>query len=325
MEARLSRKQSAGVNTGKYEKYIEPGLVRLALLVPYNWRCDISPWDTPDEVAAKVKTALSEALIEDNYADRAQILGPFESFEDKTTEAGKATLGFGREIFTSKEIVGGAFTYIEGGLDYHCKVMKFKGLIRQYKIVWIDEKGNVGAVKTYESLTGVLNGIQGFELAVFHPEKWRLPGKDTPPKYGFTYSLKNSDEWDDHLFVIGTDEDMLSYLEPYAVQDVELIPKGFLAQVATFTAMLGGVSVPSEVPAMVAPANFLVKNKNTNLPIAVDSATIDAEGRVALTLDETDPNYLAAAKCTVQLADVSDLDANDLKYYASNVIEFTMD
>lgn len=327
MEVRLSKKQRADVNLGKFPNYVDPGLLRMFVLVPYDFLCELAEFATAEEVIEEFKVNLRETLTADDFPGRSQPIGPFESMDDKTTEAGKATLGYGREIFTSKEIIGWMFKYLEGGLDYHNKVMKYDGLVRQYKAIGFDEKGNVYAAKATDQ-DGIFLGIKGLELSVLKPHPWKAPNQNSAPEYGITLQLKKREEWDNELYVIATGEDMLGFVEQYNVQDVILTQTAeFAAQTAQIMAILGGVNLLTEVPAFVDPDAFLAKNEDTGNPITIDSVTKDSEGRGVVVLDETDPDYVVGQWATLELNLVNTLAADplDLKYYASNKVRFRLD
>lgn len=329
---RLNTGSAGQQNTGKFSQYLDPGLIRLAILVPFDWYCAIDPEDTPEEVNGKIKAALKDALINDVDKYRAQIIGPFESMEDKTAAGGTQTLGFGRVVDTSDAVIGFDFSFVDGGLEYYQKVKSFSGKTKQYKVVFIDEKGTVYATNhtTYVPVAGnipahdVVDGCKGIELSRLHSDTWKAPNKDATANYMVSFALKSVKEWNDNLYSIQTNEDMLSFVEPYSVQDVVLSLSDFDSSVATIVAQLGGINMAVDLPALADPTNFLVRNTNTGNTIACTSVTIVA-GKPVITLDDMDPDYAVGAVASLQLATVAHLATNELKYYTSNVIYFTLD
>jgi hypothetical protein len=326
MEVRLSQNRTDGQNTGKFSKVLDPALIRFGILVPYGYKLNIQANDSIDTIIGNLKTTLSNSIKSDVYIARGQFIGPFEGVEKKKTESGTATLPYGRVVDTSKAILQWRFQFIDGGLEYFLKVQSFNGKIRQYKLLLVDQKGTVYGVRSYDPTTGVFNGQKGFELSRFHADTWDIPIQGEAQTYMVDVALKNSDEFNKDISAIECNEDLQSYFEQFAIQDITLTPDAtapITASVVKLTAMLGGVNVITDLTGLIATGAWKATNKVTGSTITITSVTASG-GQLLITLDSTDTDYAAGTDAEIRIADVSALALINLKYYASNKITVTM-
>lgn len=327
--------QTGVLNTGKNPKYLNPGTIVGAMLVPYGFNIPFSATDTSASIITTITDKIKRGLVAADPKQRIRYIGPFESVENQNEAVKVQTLGYGKKVTTDRAKKYDMFTFDEGGFQYFRYVLSYRDRIREYKLIYFDANGVlytaplIGEPADGDLLNGnQVIGTKGFELSRLYPMDWQAATQDVEALYGIEIGLKNPAEWNENLLTIETGVDLLALCEELSVQGVELtFVETESPNKLAFTMKTGlhKIDLADEIPDIIDVGNFVIRNENTNNSIDIDSVTYNTVTKVVtVACDETDPDYVVGDIATAALITVDLLSAAGFKYYESNKLRFTM-
>lgn len=328
------KKYSRPRNTGKISDGFNPALIVGTFIVPYDFVVEMSSAHfTNESLAADLIAKIKDNLIHDDETQRIRYIGPYEQLTDNSEDPTKQTLGYGKSIIVRDGLPDHAFVFDTGGLQYFHSVLWLRGKHDKYKALHFDKKGNIYATNFYAEIEGDTNGVQavgvkGFRLNKLYPTNWKLANGDTEAMYGVEIGLADDQELNEHICVIETGEDLAAVAESLSVKDVDLrFSQAATGGIITFSMWIGmhKINLAEVVPSIVNLSNFICINEATGDEIHILSAVPDTNiGAVVVTLDTSDPGYIATRKASLRLADISALAELGFRYYESNKMYFKL-
>jgi hypothetical protein len=326
--------QTGVLNTGKNPVYLNPAIMVGALLVPYGWSVPINDYGTNETNINAVMAAIKMGLVSADDKQRIRYIGPFESVENQNEAVKVQTLGYGKKVTTDRAKKYDMFTFDEGGWQYFRYILSYRDKIRQFKLIYFDANGVLYPTSIMDVVSGDPSkmprvvGVKGDELSRLYPMDWQAPTQDAEALYGIEIGLKNPLEWNENLLAIETGTDLLALCEELSVQGVELLLVDTAAGgevELTMRSALGKIDLADELPDIIDVTSFVARNSTTLNAIDIDSVTYNPVSKIlAVTLDTTDPDYVAGDNAIISLVGVTDLAIAGFKYYESNKMIFEM-
>lgn len=320
MIARIGLLTAGNKNTGKSKYGIMPDIIKAWLLVPKGWSYTFTAASTDATLAAGIQANLLALGVNNAYGSRSQFIGPFETFTDKTTDPTYQTFGLGRMVMTDQGKYIFDYDYIDGGIEYHQKIMSFLGKTDLYNLVGIGHMGNVYATNLYDPTTGLVTGCKGLTPAQIDPAKWKLANKDKAADFRVVLGLQYVDEFNKDLCILATGAEMIPLLKDNTVQDVLLSSTGVgVAGVYTVTVTLDDMRInlaAGDAAIGLTAACFSVKRQSTGGGITITGIAVVGQN-VSITCDTTSTNYLLHAPVVISLANVAAVFGVTAGYYES--------
>lgn len=328
------KKYSRARNTGKIDDGFNPSLIVGTFIVPNNFVVEMSAAHFTNESLAKdLVDKIKDNLVRDDETQRIRYIGPYEQLTDNSEDPTKQTLGYGKSIIVRDGKPDHAFVFDTGGLQYFHSVLWLRGKHDKYKALHFDKKGNIYGTNFYAEIEDDINGVQavgvkGFRLSKLYPTNWKLANGDAEAMYGVEIGLADDQEFNEHICVVETGEDLAALAETLSVKDVDLrFSEAATGGIITFSMWIGmhKINLAELVPTIVNPSNFVCVNESTGAEIDLLSAVPDnSTGTVIVTLDTSDPDYVATRKASLRLSDISALSELGFRYYESNKIYFKL-
>ena len=308
---------SIGLNTGKVSNSLQPGIVVSGILVPYDWKLDISVAESDTAIVTALEDALTDLLINDTYTERGHYVGPFEAFNDQSEATTYQTFGYGRKVKTQRRIITKAYEVFDGGIQYWRALQSFNGKINQYKWLEIDNQGVIYGTQYFDPTTGKVTAFTGIELSSLEAEDRIQANKTTVEQRIFNITIADSGEVNENLFTIETGIELDSFVQDLGVQDVVFTPTGVMVGHISYfrvTAGDGGLDMTALLPGMLIAANISAVNEETGVAVAVASASIEGN-LLKVTYTTGSGGWDVGALVKTGLKAVSVIATSGYKYY----------
>lgn len=317
-------------NTGRIGAQLMPSFAKAIVLVPYAWNLAIADTLSNDDIVALLINAVEQGLSAVNvYADRFQLIGQFESFEDKSEAANAQKLGFGKEVYSNRGTQRHDYTYDNGGMNYHNKVLSFSGKEKLYKALVIDAQGVIYGANQRDPATGLVIGIQGIELSNLFVHDRMEANYQTEATFRISVTFLSNAERNEECYAVATGRTgLISAFEAMTVNDVQIVGPVFTAtRVMTFQLKAGSGSVNLGDTFGSTLANigaFVAANKGSGTSVAITSVTYSAVTKLYTVTLTAGAGYVVGQTLKFNLNTVTALTVLLISYYEGKEIEIVM-
>lgn len=308
-----------GRNTGHKGCAFNPKFGKGDILVPYDFSVAVAATDSPATIAAAIKTALLAAFVNNAYASRAQFIGKYVGFEDKSEAAAFQSFNLGTKSKVNRTKYMHEYQYTNGGLDYHNSVLSFQGKHESYKRIIVEDGGIIRGAMVFTA--GVLTGFQGIGLDGIDVNDAKDGTFTTAPEYKVTFTISDAAEMNENSFAVNMGENVFDMVEDVLVTDLQLIPfAATSARVHPFMikTVAGDVNVADTLGSILNSTTLVTAtNENSGTAIAVTSVAVNTlTGKYVITFT-AGAGYVATEYAIVRLASVSALHALGADYYSA--------
>ncbi len=312
-----------GRNTGRAGCPYKPGLIKADILVPWDFAVTVDPLDTDADILDNLMTALATIINVDNYQHRAQLIGRYISFEDKSEAPNMQKQGYGGQTKTNDGKTIHEHTYDNGGQDYHNAVRTFDGKVDTYKVIRVENTDTLRMCKVSDPANPGALLLQGIELEDLNVYPYKAANYTTEAEYRLGLTFADNDELNANMFAIATGQNILAILEALQVIDVS-VGADASTGTAEFPLFLktinGNVNLSDTLGDVIAdPTAFAFTNGTSGATVDVLSVSRNPISKVyTVTLDVMSAGYNVGDNAVGGLAPVSALEALDAEYFEGN-------
>lgn len=283
-----------GANTGVGDCFFDVKNFRKGFIVPKDFKLTEAQLATPELALA----ALQDAVKADSPSQRVYPTPSIETFTNNSEDVVTQTLGYGTPVVVRDGKYVFQFQYLRGGLCVSNALRKFNS--RSVRMIWVDASGTLIG-------TRVGNEIHGIPLEFY--------ARPMSPNDGTNVTVYSYQVTFDPVYInenVGfIPMNLADLLMLEGLQNVNIIKSSRNAAVLKVKTLAGcsQVNLFAEYGTELADvAMWSAKQNGKVVPIASVAVDDNIEG-FTVTLDTTDPDYVAGAPVVLNLAEVSVLDA----------------
>jgi hypothetical protein len=316
-------------NTGHKGCSFNPKFAKGDILVPYDFSVAVAETDSDEDIAANIIAALQAAFVENAFEDRAQFIGRYVGFEDKSEAAQFQKFNLGTNAKVNRTKYMHEYQYTNGGQDYHNAVLTYQGKHELYKRIPVEDGGIIRGVKQRDT-SGALIGFTGIELDGIDVNDIKDATFTTAPEYKVMFTAANASELNEDSFAVGTGVNVFDVIKAVLVTDLVAIPfaaTGARVHPFMIKTVDGSVNVSDTLGTLLNDTTLIASavNKTSGVAIAVTSVALNTNTKKYVVTFTAGAGYVAAQKAIVRVASVSALHALDADYYAfEHTVEITM-
>lgn len=279
-------------NTGWANCAFLPGLVKMAIAVPYDFYIDGSSSPYAQLLAAMVNPVKSQ---------RAFPIGMFIEFTDQSTQAGNQTFNYGGSLRTNDGVPKWMFQFANGKHCFYKKALTFDDSQDFFKWYFIDHKNQLmGVEDTITDDDGTYNIFRPFTQQEVAVQNWTPGTNSAVPKYTISFTFEDVSEYRENLGFIDLSKAVGAsaggkYTNLKGLQDVELSSEDIDDAVYGITALLNcsgqnlGEYFSSEFAAV---GNWKAVNATTGNAVTISNVAWNGiTGEFEVTLDAVDPDF----------------------------------
>lgn len=292
-----------GANTGIGDCFFDPKNFVRTFIVPANFKLTETQLLTPEATLTALQDAAKADLAANRIYPTPEIQGITDNSEDVVTQ----TLGYGSPFVVRDGKYAFQFQYTKGGLCISNALRKFNS--NSVRLIIIDAEG-------YVIGTRVGNEIQGIPLDVFYarPMKPNDGSNIAVYSYQVTFNPVYLNEKVGFMKLSLADLLMIDGL-----QNINILKSSRAAAVLKVKTLAGCSQVnlyDTYATELADDALWVAKMNGKSVDIVSVATDPNIEG-FTVTLDTTDPDYVAGAPVTLSLEVVSALEAAGIVGYES--------